>query len=124
MAEESLDKSLSAVIDKVSGAIEKAANEHGDQAVDLALTVGRVAAIQTIAVGLFCMLIAGVLGGIAWRALTLFLRDRNEFYIPVSIFSAAGAILVALLASTKLFAIHAWVGLFHPEVYLAYEAVF
>ena len=130
MSEKSLDETLSGIIDKVAGALEKATTSHGPQAVELALEVGRMAAIRDVVSGFVGAVGFGVLVLWLYRRLTVHIGDHDDFFDSNPILVIGGGItlilagMICIINISELTKIHAWVGMFHPEVYLAYRAIF
>lgn len=127
---ESLDSTLSEIVAKAAGALEQAATQYGPDAVELALAVGRIAAIKEILLGILVSIAALVSAWLtkkgaqwAWK------QPEEEWQVsPIPTFAIIGpgvsAVALFLIAMDKLLQIHAWVGIFRPEIYLAYEAIF
>jgi hypothetical protein len=119
----SIDQVVSDAADKLIQAIDA----YGPKASALVLETGRMAALQEIIVGFTCLVLVGlcivaiVLGarGVS-KALD---ADRYaEPPVPAILVVIAGSIVgaVSLIgALTNLINVIAWVGLTHPEIYLA-----
>lgn len=127
-----LSQTMTVLVEKAAKVLEDVTVQYGPAAVDLALEVGRIAAINDIIWGLATLLLAGVL---LTFAITLFRKvDWSEVDWGWSAKPDMGALcstgcgFISLLffqvASQKLIQVHAWVGMFKPEVYLAYTAIF
>lgn len=130
-----LDATLADIVSKAADALEKATAQYGPDAVGLALEVGRIAAIKDVASGLLSVLLIYVIYRTGrWVApiAAKGMDHRDEIVAMPSFFgliigglcSVVFALLLLIEAFTKLTAIHAWVGMFRPEIYLAYEAIF
>lgn len=100
----------------------KAVDVYGPKATSLVLETGRIAAMQELATGFTFAAVALIALSAAGVCLSKFLkaeRYENEGW-AASIFACVGIFLVtALGAFTFLLNILAWVGLHHPEIYLA-----
>lgn len=125
------DKQVASILEKLNGALDAiaaGAAEHGDLAVDIAITVVRVEAFDTIAKGfagiaLFCF--SAVL---FWKFAAPWVRHGVNIGPDdvTALFGGAGfgvgALffgVMGLLFAPNLFSVWAWVGIFEPKLYIA-----
>lgn len=115
------------LIDKWAAKLVAVAEQHGPQAAELALSVGRVGSLQTIAQGAFLIVVAGALAFAA--------NKSAKAAANADSYSAADGygFLTVLIGVAGIFAFgagvfnagnfYAWAGLWRPEVYLAAKAL-
>lgn len=122
---ESMDRALN-MAEKFASKIEEILEEYGPDAVELTEQVGRVGAIDDLVPGLVALIIAifSVIS-FAWVAKRAKRADEEEDASIVGPCVFAGMIafvasLVSLIVTFgELVDVWAWVGLAHPEVWLA-----
>lgn len=113
-----IDEKLGEVIDKLT----KLAETHGGQAIEMAVAVARIEAIQTVVFGLIALASSIALWFFFVRKLRAANAERwaEPFPNGVPCLVSGALLIVAVLAA----AVHlpngwAWVGMFEPKLYLA-----
>lgn len=112
-------------IEKLSAALV----QFGPQAADLALTVGRVGAVNELVSGFAALALAVVLLRYAVSPLFRKVRDAgyddplDPLYFCGSFFLSIVCAALLVGSAMSLTDIYAWVGLWKPEIYLAAKAL-
>lgn len=132
----SIETTVSDMLEKAADVLSQAAMEHGPKAIDLTLEVARIAAIRE-AVLPTVLVIVGVFGLVVFfRKFSAHWKETKENHnypdlfdceavvVLPCFFGSVISLLLVLVNFKSIFAIHAWVGMFHPEVYLLYRAIF
>ena len=114
------------IIDKWAAKLVAVAEQHGPQAAELALAVGRIGALQTVGTGALLAVVAGAMAYAANRAALAFSDadycDKNGYGLLALILGIAG-LFCAGGAVFHLGNFYAWAGLWRPEIYLAAKAL-
>lgn len=125
------DKQIAGILGKLNDALDAfsaAATEHGDLAVETALSVARVTAASTLADGavgiaLFCIAAALFWKFAApWAKQSWDMHHGGEKMMLGGICYGAAALVFGvsgLVLALKIFSVWAWVGLFEPKLYIA-----
>ncbi len=112
-------------LDTIEGAIA----EHGPDAVDLALTVARIDAAQTLLYGLGLILLAGVVCGPFTSSVWSYAKkhcDPIDSATTRLVYGAVGGptcLTLLVFGFEGLLNAFAWIGLFQPEVWIAHKAL-
>ncbi len=104
---------------------------HGQQAVDFSLEVGRIAALDALLPGFICFFFALMFGTVnTWSYKKPWFDGKDAWghpkvtWWPTVFFIGLAAMGVMLLTTAIKFSnVYAWVGLLHPEVFLAAKAL-
>ncbi|MFT6474685.1 MAG: hypothetical protein ACJAUS_002410 [Qipengyuania sp.] len=109
-------------------AADNALAQYGPQAVELAMWMGRIGAIQAIVTPLLfttaCIII------LAWPLRTLWrgasnINDSADAAIARFVILIAAAVVIgfAIVGIVSFINIYAWIGIFHPEIWIAHTAL-
>lgn len=122
------DKGLD-LIQQYADKISSIVKEYGPQVTQLALDIGRISAIQDLVYG---GLGVAILLGIAVNSIFVFKCIKNDpglhslfnhLYVVISVFVSILFAIGGGYLIYKLLDIFSWVGIFHPEIYLAAKAL-
>lgn len=103
--------------------LENALTEYGPQAAELTLEVARVGAIQTVLIGVVCLILFVCGSFVAHKSMAkVFVEEDGSAVLPACI-----GIMVAIFSSAPAFMyitnLYAWIGMFRPEIYLISKAI-
>lgn len=120
----SLETAVDAVAQKLIDVVAKV----GPQATETVLATGSVLAKRDLylsflqgGISLLFLIVCGVVIPYLWR-----IADNDEEFVPICLFAIGGALVSAFFLIHSIFWIAdpvLWMGLSHPEVYLAVKAL-
>lgn len=120
--------SLEIAVDAAAQKLIDVVAKVGPQATETLLATGSVLAKRDLylsflqgGIALLCLFACGVVIPYLWRR-----ADDEEDFVPVCLFAIVGALVSAFFLINSIFWIAdpvLWVGLSHPEVYLAVKAL-
>lgn len=113
--------SATGLMDKVGQALVSVTEKYGPKVADLTLEVARIMAMKQCAIGVASFLVSLL----TFYYCYTWLKKPSTSDAEDALFMAAGiaTIVSAFMSGTHILKIHAWIGMFKPEVYLAYETV-
>lgn len=104
--------------------LTRAVEAYGPKATELVLETGRVAALQDIVRGLVFAAVCAICVLVVILCLKKAAKiseydERKPVLFTGALFVGLGAIASLLCTGSYLINVSAWVGLYHPEIYLA-----
>jgi hypothetical protein len=127
------------MVSSYAGKITEIISQYSGPAAELALAVGRVAAIKEIVTGVVCLIIAGVAAKLAFKFATKAraayefeqkkerYSERNDGPIAMPVIYTAGSTFIGVImffsGIGNVLNLFAWAGIFEPAVYLAAKAL-
>jgi len=119
---------MAAIMARAAEATEAAVAQHGNKAVELALLVARMEAIQVLVTGALSLGLALLCAWLARRCVTwgqTQYGDWDDHPGPVfgAIFSGAAVVGFGAAGLLRLASLKAWVGAFVPEYWIAAKAL-
>ncbi len=117
-----IEDTVNQAADKLIHAIEA----YGPRATELALETGRWAAINNLVQASACLIIGGTVVFVACKTLLRAIREMNGD--EVWIFAAVASVIAGIggggsfvVGIGGIFDMWSWVGLSHPDIYLAHK---
>lgn len=110
------------LVEKYADKLTDVLAQYSGPAADLALAVGRVAAIRDIVIAVALIVASGI-----GAKLCIFLGKKTPEWDELAgipcVVVGVGSAAMAFIGGVGLLDIFAWVGMFHPEIYLAAKAL-
>lgn len=125
------DKQIAGILGKLNDALDAfsaAATEHGDLAVETALSVARVTAASTLVDGAVGIALFCIAAALFWKFAAPWVKQSWDMYdggdkmmlggVGYGMAALAFGVVGTILA-LNIFSVWAWVGLFEPKLYIA-----
>lgn len=110
---------LEQIVTQAADKLVQAVEVYGPKATALVLETGRVAALQALTPGFFWLVFSIALLPLAWRANRKHNNWEDDGWQAAALICVAISVITFGVSYTFLTNWFAWVGLWHPEVYLA-----
>lgn len=112
------------LVREFAGKLSDLASQYAQPAWELALVTARVGALNELMpaiVSLFASIVAAYVSLFAYKKCDNIDYTLRELFVTVSILSGFLSALLCVLFFLTIGNVYAWVGLFYPEVWLAYK---